>query len=1015
MSDDPLLNKGQLGPYRIEKKLGQGAMGGVYLGMHGVLEVHHAIKVIHPKLLGDETLLERFLREARNTAKMKHANIVQVVGADKVDGSYYLAMEFVQGKTLDQLMRNPGLSIHDAVRYIHMIANALQYAHSRNIIHRDIKPANIMVNEEDVAKLMDFGLVRDQGQAEGPESGEQLTMAGYIMGTPQYMPLEQWQGEGVDHRSDIYALGSTLYVALTGKLPFPGKDAREIFRKVLTTEAVDVRTHNPDVDDQLAEIVHRAIAPEKDDRFQTAAEVALALEAWWDLHPYQGTSLFKAPVLDDARTGARGTLSSSSVSAARTKAPSTNTRAILTRGATGQGSTPASMDAVKKSNAPLLVGIALLVIIGLAVGGWIVFGGKEEVAPPAPVFKVDIAADKATQALPLAVTNTDFSIPGEGDATVNGEAYTFGAALKLKPGLNELAVASAAGSGERKLYVLFDASAPVLAVPELEGRQGNIIPVDAGVFKVAGTVSDEGCGLRDLKLMLRIDGDERLLVVSEKGEFERELPVGDADITLELQAEDRAGNRSKALTFWVVPDRTTLGFEDAWQPANGWVTTTSFELKGKLNKQRGAKLTVDGKEVSVGEYGNFTATLEREAGRHTIECVAEDWLGGKQTSGRQIVVDLEPPLVEVTAPAPGEKSFEKLPATIDVAGKVDSTDVELSVNGRQVKPATDGSFKTQLTVEAYGELVVDVQATDPAGRTTGKSVKLSVKPLLYKLVGKNDKGYREFERLKDGMVMIEIPGGKFTRGIGAEVLGDAERREIELSSFLIAKYETTNGQFAKFLTASQVTSAEAIERGWLVKNDEGRFSGLQPAGKEWAPAAGEGNLPVAGVTWLGAQAYCQWADEGGSLPSEAQWEYAARGADGRQFPWGNGDVSTKLANTEITGREATTDVTKLADGDSPFGVRMMAGNVEEWCLDWYLEGAYKLPDQQGKDSALTTRPDGSDRRVVRGGSFLSPYRKKPAESGEDEPGNLQSYARARRLPDTGSADRGFRAAAKVPK
>ena len=102
--------KSILGDFRLEKKLGQGAMGGVYMGKHRVLEVHHAIKVIHPKLLGDQTLVERFLREARNTAKLKHMNIVQVVGADQVDGIYYLAMEFVQGKTLEQIMRSPGLS-----------------------------------------------------------------------------------------------------------------------------------------------------------------------------------------------------------------------------------------------------------------------------------------------------------------------------------------------------------------------------------------------------------------------------------------------------------------------------------------------------------------------------------------------------------------------------------------------------------------------------------------------------------------------------------------------------------------------------------------------------------------------------------------------------------------------------------------------------------------------------------------------------------------------------------------
>lgn len=230
MSDDPLLNKGELGPYKIERKLGQGAMGGVYLGMHRVLQVHHAIKVIHPKLIGDNTLVERFLREARNTAKLKHMNIVQVVGADQVEGVYYLAMEFVAGKTLEQLMRDPGLNIHDAVRYIHMVANALHYAHTRNIIHRDIKPANIMVTGHpgayDLVKVLDFGLVKDLTL---PSAQQSLGGSEFVVGTPQYMPPESITApERVDGRSDLYALCAVGYLLLTGTAVFEGHNVVEL-------------------------------------------------------------------------------------------------------------------------------------------------------------------------------------------------------------------------------------------------------------------------------------------------------------------------------------------------------------------------------------------------------------------------------------------------------------------------------------------------------------------------------------------------------------------------------------------------------------------------------------------------------------------------------------------------------------------------------------------------------------------------------------------------------------------
>lgn len=1006
MSDDPLLNKGELGPYRIERKLGQGAMGGVYLGLHRVLEVHHAIKVIHPRLLGDATLIERFLREARNTAKLKHLNIVQVVGADQVDGIYYLAMEFVQGRPLDDVLRDTGLSIHDAVRYAHMIANALQYAHSRNIIHRDVKPANIMINDEDIAKLMDFGLVRDVGTPDAPESGQQLTMDGFIMGTPQYMPIEQWQGEGVDARSDIYALGATLYVLLTGKLPYPGKNAREIFRNVLSITPKDVREHNPDIDDDLALIVHTAIAPDKEERYQTAQELALALENWWDAHPYQGTSLFKAPVIDDTRAVVGGT-----------RAPTTATRAVLTH-STLEGSSPTDMGS-SRSSAPLIAIVALLLIVGGGVAAFFVFSGEPptNLTPdPTPTveFSIGLEPDLATETRPVPVTQSAFSIPGKGKATVNGKPYEFGTALTLTPGLNKLEVASLDGSAGRTLFVLFDDVKPEIEVPALAQWADNLIPIREQSFKLSGRVSDEGCGLRDLKLTLIVNAERRELVFNEFGEFERDIPVSEDDVTLELQAEDRAGNRSPALTFWVVPDREPLRleFDEAWKPASRWVTGRAFDLTGRINKSRGVQLAVDGEAVVVASDGSFRAAITREPGAHTIKLTATDWLGRMIEFTKDVVVDLQGPALTILEPPEGGVQLEtSLPASIAVRGQVDDpTQAKVTVNGDEVA-LRGGQFSTTITATEFGEIRITVEVTDPAGRKDTKEVALSIRQLKYRELGKNSRGYTEYERVKDGMVMVMVPGGKFTRG-NKDFLADAPAVEIELSSFLIAKYEVTTAQFAKFLTASSVTAEESITRRWLVKNEEGLFTGLVPTGRTWEAAPGEESRPVVNVTWFGANAYCEWSE--GALPSEAQWEYAARGGDGRAFPWGNELPNAAKANTALTGRDSPSEVTKQEAGESPFGVRNLCGNVEEWCLDWYEEGAYLSADQQRKDPARTSKPDAVDRRVVRGGSVLSPIVREPRPIAEDEPAHLQTYARARRLPETGAGDRGFRPVAPPP-
>ncbi|MBK8206998.1 MAG: SUMF1/EgtB/PvdO family nonheme iron enzyme [Planctomycetes bacterium] len=1021
MSDDPLLNKGELGPYKIERKLGQGAMGGVYLARHRVLDVYHAIKVIHPKLIGDQTLVERFLREARNTARLKHMNIVQVVGADQVDGIYYLAMEFVEGKTLEQIMRSPGLNLHDAVRYIHMVANALAYAHSRNIIHRDIKPANIMINEEDIAKLMDFGLVRDVGQPEGAESGEQLTMAGYIMGTPQYMPLEQWQGEGVDHRSDIYALGATLYVMLCGKLPFPGKNARDIFRNVLTSQAKLVNEHNPDIDRDLAAIVHKAIAPEKDDRYQTTQEFALALEAWWDQHPYQGTSLFKAPTMDETRgvTGARSVLSSSSANTKATTAQPAATRAMLQHGSTLEGSTPTSMDSLKRSKAPLIA-VALLVVIAAAVGAFIIFGGKDNGGGGAVQLSLELAIppDRALEALPLAVNKKTFSVAGtcNGDVTLNNEPYTLGSPIDLQPKLNVLLVRATLGEStlERTLFVLLDEQSPVLTVPDLTGRDGNVIPTTVSTYKLKGTVKDEVSGLEGLKVTLLIDGDAREMIPDAQGGFERDIPVSEKDVTLELTATDRAGNQSLALTFWVSPERDPLLFMEEPKDA-AWVTTETFTLSGKLSKSRGVTLTVDGEPAKLDTDGNFSASVTRAPGRHDIALVATDRIGNKRETKRSVVVDLEPPRLTLEEPQAGTRRVESVPAAIAVKGKLDSADAVLTVNGNVVTVNPDGSFATDVQVDAFGTFKVTVEATDPARRSTPAEVAIDVKRLLYKPLEKNAQGYQVYERLSDGMKMVLVPGGKFKRGV-ADVLPDAREREIELSPYLIAMYEVTRAQFAKFLTESRVNADDALGRRWLVKDETGEFAGLRVAGNQWSAAEGEGLFPVTYVTWTGAQAYCKWADaDAGDLPSEAQWEFAARGTDGRPFPWGTEPVNTRRANIKITGRDATVTGDTMADGDSPFGLRMMAGNVEEWCLDWYEEGGYALPGQQGKDPVLRTKPGASNRRVARGGSWQSPRLIEPQKTEEDAPGDIRTYARSRRLPDKGADDRGFRPAARLPQ
>jgi formylglycine-generating enzyme required for sulfatase activity len=168
-----------------------------------------------------------------------------------------------------------------------------------------------------------------------------------------------------------------------------------------------------------------------------------------------------------------------------------------------------------------------------------------------------------------------------------------------------------------------------------------------------------------------------------------------------------------------------------------------------------------------------------------------------------------------------------------------------------------------------------------------------------------------------------------------------------------------------------------------------------------------------GVTYNGARTYCRWADETSDLPSEAQWEYAARGTDKRVYPWGNATPSIGRAAFAEGGTGGITAVGFCKDGASPFGIMDCAGNVEEWCFDWYDFAGYTK--STGENPVVSEKPQTSERRVVRGGSFLSSATSPSKSTSDDAPSDLRAYQRGRALPQNGARDRGFRAAAKMPE
>jgi eukaryotic-like serine/threonine-protein kinase len=259
------------GRYRIQRKLGAGGMADVYLAEDQELGRRVAIKILNARHGNDDQFIERFRREAKNAAALNHPNIVSIYDRGEAEDTYYIAMEFLDGRTLKELIVGRGAApINVAIEYARQILSALRFAHRHGIVHRDIKPHNVLVDGEGRVKVTDFGIAR--------AGTSQMTETGSIVGTAQYLSPEQARGGEVDPRSDLYSLGIVLYELLTGKTPFDGETPVEIAMKHLSTAPKPPSKLRSDIPPELDMVVLRALAKNPDDRYQSADEMEADLE-----------------------------------------------------------------------------------------------------------------------------------------------------------------------------------------------------------------------------------------------------------------------------------------------------------------------------------------------------------------------------------------------------------------------------------------------------------------------------------------------------------------------------------------------------------------------------------------------------------------------------------------------------------------------------------------------------------------------------------------------------------------
>ena len=375
---DPLLGRVIDGRYRVEKSIGEGGMGVVYLITHAVLGKRMALKVLRGEMAKDAEVVQRFMQEAQSATSIGHPNIIDISDFGRLpDGSVYFVMEILDGDSLSKMISRGGsIPMSTAIHVVRQIASALEAAHTRNIVHRDLKPDNIYCvkqgQDEHFVKVLDFGIAKVGG------ANSKLTRTGMIFGTPHYMSPEQAAGQSVDARTDIYALGVIMYEMFTGKVPFDGETFMGILSKHMFQEPIPPSAIKGQSLGAIEDVILKALAKKQEDRYQSMGELVRDLDA-----------IATGGVV---QIGGRGVTPPDNLADALEPPSRTEMRLGMS------GSIPTPEPGAPRSRAPLFIGgfLALLAIGGVVGGAAYVFAGgmpraSAGTAAPSSVLAIGVA------------------------------------------------------------------------------------------------------------------------------------------------------------------------------------------------------------------------------------------------------------------------------------------------------------------------------------------------------------------------------------------------------------------------------------------------------------------------------------------------------------------------------------------------------------------------------------------------------------------------------------------------
>lgn len=984
----------QLANYRLDREIGRGGMAVVYAGWDLKLDRPVAVKVINAHYQEAPGYAQRFVQEARAVARWRHENIIHIYYADDQDGLYFFVMEQIEGvdlrrRLVDYAAAHQLIPHSEVLRIGRAIASALDFAHSKGVVHRDVKPANVMLGQDGRVVLMDFGLALHVEQGS----------FGEILGSPAYISPEQARSSAqAVPASDLYSLGIMLYEMLTGTLPFDDPAPATLALQHVTQPPPPPRQRNPLLNEATEIVLLKALAKEPAERYPTGKALMEALAAALQASPGKDTLLGQQ--IDEyritdylGRGGMARVYRGLDISLGRPVAikfidtpyrtdDDYQARFKQEARAIAQLEHPHIVRLYRFREAEGLLYMAMQYIEGETLAALL---QRQKPLPPERVLALaadicaalDYAHNKGVIHRDIKPANV--MINPEGRAIV----MDFGLALLTDLG----------SQGE-----IF--GSPDYISPEQAISSAHVVP-QSDLYAVGVMLYEMLTGA--LPFQANDPLDVTMMHLSEPPpppqQFNEAIPEAVGAVLLKSLAKEPANRYqsgaalvdalAQAMAAAPLPPPPLL-IEPVLPPAPPPVPTPALPdssllvhpplipLNAAADPHPGAITPLPPPPATVAPAETPSPQPLPAAAAAPSSALPPEQPAPRSRFWLYLISAIILAAVIFAASPFGLAGFGgNIPAvvvnptitpTATITVSPPTPTITISPTHTPTNPSPTNTLTGVPLAVSSESPTVTAQPTATATHTPTPSRTPSPTPSQTPTATPIVILVRE----QDNMPMVLVPGGSFTMGAAADdAAAQADEKPahlVTLDSFYLDQYEVTVSQYAAFLNSQggYVQRCNGFTCAWtqfetsfsyLIQNSDGTF----------AAQSGFADYPVNHISWYGAAAYCTWA--GARLPTEAEWEYAARGTIGYLYPWGNEEPSDMLALYGGFDLRDLQSVTALPDGATPLGILGLAGSMWEWTADWYAADFYQASPTINPTGPATPTSEG---RVLRGGGWLNP-------------------------------------------